>query len=446
MQTVPRAPEDAPNTAHGLESSDVAVRSTLDVILQSQPFRTSRQCQNLLSYIVDHSLHDDDASLRERILGIEVFGRSPDYDTSEDPVVRMRAADVRKRLAQFYQSNEYDPSIIQIELKPGSYRATFHREHAKEEHPAKIMAEVATQLGSEQDSAPPSIADLAASQASMPPRPGRMRTWPVMLASLLVLLLSVVGWRTWMATSLTPQQRFWAPITHLNQPVLLYIGANVAYRFTAEYMARYQKEHGLKENGPEFFVDLPKGGVIQADDLLPIKDTFVSVQDLAASVEVVSLLHHWGKPFNLRSASDLSIGDIRNTPSILIGGFNNTWTLEMTNDLPYSFRDGTRIENRKDPAHSWTVPTGTLGGSTEDFALISRLLHSKTGGSALEIGGIGSYGTQAAAEFVSSPEKMNDLLKSAPRGWENKNMQAVLRIQVVGYAPVAVDVVATSYW
>ena len=41
---------------------------------------------------------------------------------------------------------------------------------------------------------------------------------------------------------------------------------------------------------------------------------------------------------------------------------------------------------------------------------------------------------------------MRDLLKTAPRGWENKNMQAVLRVKVVDYQPVAVDVVATTYW
>jgi hypothetical protein len=44
-------------------------------------------------------------------------------------------------------------------------------------------------------------------------------------------------------------------------------------------------------------------------------------------------------------------------------------------------------------------------------------LHSNTGGPVLSIGGIGSFGTQAAAEFVSNPEKMNDLLKSAPPQW-----------------------------
>ena len=64
----------------------------------------------------------------------------------------------------------------------------------------------------------------------------------------------------------------------------------------------------------------------------------------------------------------------------------------------------------------------------------------------MTIAGIGEYGRQAAAEFVSSPDKMRDLLKSAPQGWELKNMQAVLHVQVVGFAPVAVDVVATRYW
>jgi hypothetical protein len=443
MQTVQRIPDDIPNTVHRHEPDHAAVRATLDIILQSQPFRTSRQCQNLLSYIVDHSLRDDDASLRERILGIEVFGRSSNYDTSEDPVVRMRAADVRKRLAQFYQANEHDPSVIHIELKPGSYRATFHNEHeTKDTSSAQKVLEVAAPSELGQDSATLK-ANLGVIDSH---RLNGRRIATVLVSFLLLFLLGIFGWRAWVARSFTPQQRFWAPIIRTKQPVLLYIGANVAYRFTSEYMSRYQKEHGLKENGPEFFIDLPKGGLIRADDLFPVKDTFVSVADLAASTQVVTLLNSWSKQFNLRSAADLTIGDLRNTPAIFIGGFNNTWTLETTNDLPYSFRDGIRIINKKDPEHSWSVVIDNHDSTTEDFALISRILHSNTGGPVLAIGGIGSFGTQAAAEFVSSPEKMNDLLKSAPVGWETKNMQAVLRIKVVGYAPVAVDVVATSYW
>jgi hypothetical protein len=122
MQTVQRDSEDVLQS-HEVGESDV--RATLDLILESQPFRTSKQCQNLLRYIVEHSLLGDENGLRERILGMEVFGRAADYDTSDDPVVRMRAGDVRKRLAQFYQSGNNNSSAIHIDLKPEYYRATF---------------------------------------------------------------------------------------------------------------------------------------------------------------------------------------------------------------------------------------------------------------------------------------------------------------------------------
>ena len=68
-----------------------AVRGALDQVL-SQHFRTSKQCQDLLRYIVDRSLSGDDASLRERVIGTEVFGRKTTYDTGEDPVVRVQLA------------------------------------------------------------------------------------------------------------------------------------------------------------------------------------------------------------------------------------------------------------------------------------------------------------------------------------------------------------------
>src|SRR6201997_1338440 len=82
------------------------IKEALEDILQSTPFRTSRQCQDMFRYIVEHSLAGSDDLLRERVIGAEVFGRAADYDTAEDPVVRVRAANVRKRLAQYYQAQK----------------------------------------------------------------------------------------------------------------------------------------------------------------------------------------------------------------------------------------------------------------------------------------------------------------------------------------------------
>ena len=101
------------------------VRAELERVLGSSHFRASRRCQILLRRIAEQSLAGDLDSLKERSLGVEVFGRAPDYDTSQDPVVRASAAEIRKKLAQYYQEAGHG-SGVRIELLPGSYLAEFH--------------------------------------------------------------------------------------------------------------------------------------------------------------------------------------------------------------------------------------------------------------------------------------------------------------------------------
>src|SRR3954469_11704031 len=79
------------------------VRTLLEQVLASHLFRGSRRCQLLLRHITEQTLAGATSSLKERTLGIEVFGRAPDYDTSQDPIVRASAAEIRKKLAQYYQ-------------------------------------------------------------------------------------------------------------------------------------------------------------------------------------------------------------------------------------------------------------------------------------------------------------------------------------------------------
>ena len=53
------------------------IENSVRIIIESPVFRSSKQCQGLLRYIVDHSLADEDALLRERVIGTAVFGREP---------------------------------------------------------------------------------------------------------------------------------------------------------------------------------------------------------------------------------------------------------------------------------------------------------------------------------------------------------------------------------
>ena len=108
-----------------VEPEQALIDKALEDLLAGSVFRSSRQCQALLRYIVEHSRAHREEMLRERVIGANVFGRAPDYDTGNDPVVRNRAAELRKRLAQHYMGTRGSKGAIRIEVPTGSYRAIF---------------------------------------------------------------------------------------------------------------------------------------------------------------------------------------------------------------------------------------------------------------------------------------------------------------------------------
>ena len=100
------------------------VRSQLDRILTSQAFAGCPRAQEFLKLIVHHTLDGEIDELRERMIGAEMFGRPVSYDTGSDPIVRVKASEVRKKLAQFF-SEAGHVAVVRIELPSGSYVPHF---------------------------------------------------------------------------------------------------------------------------------------------------------------------------------------------------------------------------------------------------------------------------------------------------------------------------------
>jgi hypothetical protein len=101
-----------------------AVREHLERVLNSVAFRNSRRASAMLRYAVERALSGQGETLKERTIGVEVFGRPAGYDTAADHVVRSTAGDVRRRLAQYYQDSP-DASPMRITFAPGSYVPQF---------------------------------------------------------------------------------------------------------------------------------------------------------------------------------------------------------------------------------------------------------------------------------------------------------------------------------
>lgn len=428
------------------------VMGALDAILLSLPFRTTRQCQELLSYIVKQTLAGQDQTLRERIIGIEVFKRKADYDTSEDPVVRIRAADVRRRLAQFYQGKQQVNTVVRIDIPSGSYRAIFEWQSSSVLPPTSTPLEDSPPATRSEISPFPALhpvplcdVNLAESGIALPKRNVPSRRW-IWIAAFACLIASV-GMLQWQFFGREADfRRFWSPMLKGSRPVLICMGSNVAYQLSHEFMTHYLEDRHEQDQSTETFVDLAGDASIPARELQAAKDSFVALGDVAAVSKLVETLTLKDKPYEERFPPDISFAELKDTPTILVGGFNNQLTIALTKDLRFVLSQNSRVIDRNNPLQDWSVRFHGDARDTEDYAVVSRLVDAKSGGPVLVVAGIGQYGTQAAAEFVSSSSKVASLVRNAPRGWANKNMQFVLHVKVIDFRPVATDVVGQFYW
>ncbi|MGA8298147.1 MAG: tetratricopeptide repeat protein, partial [Terriglobales bacterium] len=100
------------------------VQEELQRILASPTFLNARRPSQFLRFIVDETLAGEER-LKEYLIGVEVFDRPQDYDPKDDPVVRVEAGRLRKKLAEYYAGPGANDTLI-IELPKGGYVPVFH--------------------------------------------------------------------------------------------------------------------------------------------------------------------------------------------------------------------------------------------------------------------------------------------------------------------------------
>jgi hypothetical protein len=344
-----------------------------------------------LRYVVERSLEGHSGHLKERTLGVEVFGREPDYDTNLDPVVRTSAVEIRKRIAQYYHEPGHELEI-RIDFPAGTYLAEFR-------HPQKPIVD------------PP------------PPAPAKMRT--VMLASMCVVVLvlaAVLVVRPWEPRGVL--EKFWAPMLDSSDPVLIYIG-------------------GYNDTVPP-----------QPLSLTDLQNSErVAYADATALARIVSLLSTHHKRYRPRLQISANIDDLKDGPAVFIGAFNNSWTLRLTGQLRFSFGRNQEthvswIVDKQNPSaikwfHQMSAPFTNV---QEDYAIISRVVDPTTGRIVVTASGLAKFGTEAAGEFLTSPAYIDQISRLAPRGWERRNMQFVIRANVIGRSSGPPQIIASHFW
>jgi len=176
--------------------------------------------------------------------------------------------------------------------------------------------------------------------------------------------------------------------------------------------------------------------------------------DLSTAVKLASFFGRMGKPVELRVEMEYSYRDLRAFPAVLVGAFNNEWTMNLVSDLRFRFveEDGKiLIRDRASAGSFWPhIPIPPLSRNVDveqqDYAIVSRLKDSKTGQFTIIVGGLTSRGTEAAAEFISNSSDMERGFRDAPRDWQSKNVELVLGTSVTQGVSGPPQVVAAHYW
>jgi hypothetical protein len=393
------------------------VRQQLDRLLVNAHFSHSKRFPSFLRFIVQEELEGRGDQLKERTLGVEVFGRDAGYDTTSDPIVRVTAAEIRKRIAQYYQDCG-NPDELRISLPPGSYVPHF-------EWPRVSSGNVAATDPSE--SAPvferlvvpvPDSRD-----AVVPHRPRRL--WAI--AAVLLALL-IAAWAS-MHFRRTTLESFWSPVLTSGESVVVCFPQSHINGITMRDAANPLQQHQLTE----------QMNAVVLDDLQPL-------------VSLAGLLEMRHQRYSLRGEDATTLTDLRQGPAIFLGAFDNPWTLRLTRGLRFRFGNDPEmthfwIEDTQGPAR-WAIDRNVQEATNNyrDYALVARFRDANTGQIAVVVAGIARGGTIAAGEFLTQAADMDAIRGQAPRGWEGQNMEFVLSTEIIDGRPSPPKVEATYFW
>jgi hypothetical protein len=362
------------------------VLSQMERILGHWTFKNSPRSSRFLRYVIEFAARGDLTPLKERTLGIEAFGRDPDYDTDQDTVVRVTASDVRKRLAQYYHESGHEAEL-QIDMHPGSYIPELR-------WPAKAV-----------ENLPPPRQEAA----PVPPVGvsfwGRARKkWATLVwATGFVALLGILAW-TWRYKTVSLAREdparsirsnlnlFWSPILSPNSQILLSIG------------------------------EQPQSGWT----------------DSMAIEQMTVFLVRRNKQFQLKTGNFTTSSDLKQGSSLLIGS-NNLMSFKELNRLHLRFHFQAEpsnqlvsIEDISTPAKKWTSANAAPQmGATRDYAILARYLDPESGQWVVIAAGLGEPGTDAACSVLTDGKLMDQFSKQTHEEWAGMNFEAVISTPVL---------------
>jgi hypothetical protein len=421
------------------------VRRQMERLLETAHFKNSRRYPALFRFIVEETLEGRGEFLKERLLGVRVFNRPPDYDTADDPIARVTIAEIRKRIAQYYHEEAHE-SEMRIELVSGRYEPEFYPRKAK---PAALVESLTPVVPAVAAPAPVTETSVA------PPAQKLSKSWlsplPYWVIATAVILVGLVAALLWRFNSASAVDQFWNPVLRPRLTITFCLPSDAAGAQTAGAagILLYSQPEASKYPGPlavppdtasSSFLDFEKNG------------ENVVFSDVLATMKISNWIATRNVEQRLRLDHSTTLDDLQQGPTIFIGGLDNAWTLRALAHLRYRFQGTDQeqywITDTKNPgSRTWEVDLKTEYPAVKrDFALIARVHDDSTRQVQVIVAGIGMSGTAAAGEFMVDPNRLEELRKRVGPGFKDHDFEAVLGTDVVNGIPGSANILAVNVW
>lgn len=442
------------------------IRDQLDSILASDEFCPSRRASELLQHLVSRALSGDTSSLKERLLGVEIFHRRSDYDTSTDSIVRVTANDVRRRLAAFYAKNPTQP--LRILLPLGSYVPDFIPA-PEAELTSSLSAGPHTQSKHDPEIKPFLSPPLTAESVLPWPVPDskqvreRGTRFRVFVYAFGLLLAGAAGYALRNATNPAAAQHdgAYAFYNDLLGPIGVASSGKTEIAITNPHVLLY---HGLDNPGPKLgssLTDIPvppnMAAVLnktandnQAD--FPYHHFYVDMSNYTglgeakAAFALARTLQATGRTAQLTEERFLNWGTAREEHLVILGAPHESKFVQETLSKANFTIGYDSIHNAHPQAGEQADYTRSRDGvMLEDYGLI-WMTQSPSGMRILVLAGLSSAGTAGVGEFFGNQERMwpvyQQLRAAAGAGGFPESWQVLLRIKARQDIPVSVTPIA----
>lgn len=408
------------------------IQAQIERLANSHVLHGSESLCKLLRYVAKHALDHPGAPLKEYQIATEVFGRQDSFDPQLDSMVRVQAGRLRTKLAEYYAGDGAADDPVFVELPKGTYVLAFHPRTP----------------GAKNHTTPPHEDQLDREQHSVKSQQ-IPRRWAIAVGVLAVLLAASL---TVMAALLFPRKagETTANLNHAGIPAAFPTFWKGFLTGTEEPWVIFSNARfaGRPDVGMRYYVPSRDAGE-------PILDHYTGVGEVLAVHEldrVFALLH---QEIRVKRGSLFSLDDAKNNDLIFIGSPSENLTLlDIPSTQEFTFRQipsGTRRGNTEivnvhpragEPKEYMASPnTEPL---TEDYAVVALVRGLNEGRAELILAGTTTLGTQAAVEYVSRQQSLEELLLrlSVSKSGDLKPFEAVLRVKIVRGVPVQTELIA----